>query len=109
MTYLYLAISIVADVIGTIALKASDGMTHLNASIMVLVFYTASFYFLSLVIKAMPVGVAYAMWSGMGIVLISLVSAYTFRQLPDLPAVIGMGLILAGVLVINLYSKDVVS
>lgn len=107
MTYLYLAISIIADVIGTIALKSSDGLTRLVASLVVLVFYTASFYFLSLVIRTMPVGVAYAIWSGMGIVLITLISAYTFNELPDMPAILGMGLILSGVMIINLYSKDV--
>ncbi|MDB4431567.1 SMR family transporter [Pseudomonadales bacterium] len=70
--------------------------------------YAAAFYFLSLVLKTIPVGIAYAIWAGMGIVLIASISAVVYQQIPDLPAIIGMGLILTGVLVINVFSKTVV-
>lgn len=107
MAYLFLAISIIADVIGTLALKASNGLTQLGAGTVVIIGYTISFYCLSLVLKVMPVGVAYAIWSGMGIVLITLSSAMMFGQRPDIPALLGMGLIISGVFVINLFSRDV--
>lgn len=107
MGYLYLAIAIVAEVIATNALKASEGFTRIGPSIIVLLGYGTAFYCLSLVLKTIPVGVAYAIWAGMGIVLVALVSAIVFKQVPDLPAVIGMTLIVSGVVVINVFSKTV--
>ena len=105
MGYWYLSVAIVAEVIGTMALKASNGFSHLVSSTICAVSYATTFYFLSLVLKTVPVGVAYAIWAGMGIVLIAVISAVIYKELPDLPAVLGMGLILSGVLVINIFSK----
>lgn len=103
--WLLLALAIVAEVIGTSALKASEGFTRLVPSGLVLVGYAVSFYCLSLVLRSIPVGVAYAIWSGLGIVLITLVAWVVYDQTVDLAGMLGMGLILAGVLVLNLFSK----
>ena len=105
MGYWYLAIAIVAEVVATNALKSSDEFTKLVPSIIVVVGYGAAFYFLSLVLKSIPVGIAYAIWAGMGIVLMAIVAAILFKQVPDLPAIIGMTLIVSGVVVINVFSK----
>ena len=105
MSYVHLAIAIVAEVIGTNALKASEGFTKLMPSAISILGYGAAFYFLSLVLKEMPVGVAYAIWAGLGIVLTIIVAAVVFKQVPDKPAILGMALIIAGVVVINAYSK----
>ena len=102
--WLLLIAAIVFEVFGTCALKASDGFTRLTPSILVAIGYAGAFYLLSLTLKEMPVGVAYAIWSGVGVLLISLVSWFLFGQKLDLPAVIGMLLIVAGVMVINLLS-----
>lgn len=107
MGYVYLFIAIVAEVIGTSALKAAEGFTRPVPSLVVVAGYGAAFYFLSLVLRTIPVGIAYAIWAGLGIVLITLVGMVAFRQAPDLPAVLGMGLIIAGVLVIHLFSRTV--
>ena len=107
MGYLYLTIAIISEVIATNALKASEEFTKLIPSIIVVVGYGAAFYFLSLVLKTIPVGVAYAIWAGMGIVLVAIVAAIMFKQVPDLPAVIGMLLIISGVAVINVFSKTI--
>ncbi len=105
--FIYLSIAIVAEVIGTSALKASEEFSKLWPSLIVIAGYGVAFYFLSLVLKTVPVGVAYAIWSGVGIVLIALVGALLFKQVPDTPAMIGMGLIIAGVVVMNVFSKTV--
>jgi small multidrug resistance pump len=102
--YLYLGIAIVAEVIATSALKASEGFTRPLPSLIVAASYVTAFYFLSLVLKSVPVGVAYAIWSGAGIVLIGLVGWLVLKQPLDLPAILGMGLIVAGVAVIQLFS-----
>lgn len=107
MGYLYLSISIIMEVIATSALNSSDGFTKLGPSIIVVVGYGIAFYCLSLVLRTIPVGVAYAIWAGLGIVLIALVGAVFFKQYPDLPAIIGIVLILAGVILINVFSKTV--
>ena len=107
MGYLYLAIAIISEVIATNALKASEEFTRLVPSIIVVVGYGGAFYFLSLVLKVLPLGIAYAIWAGMGIVLIAIVAAIVFKQIPDWPAVIGMFLIICGVVVINVFSKTV--
>jgi small multidrug resistance pump len=101
----YLAIAIVAEVIATSALKASEGFSRLAPSIVVVAGYTLAFFMLSLTLRAIPVGVAYAVWSGVGIVLISLAGYFVFGQRLDAPALIGMGLIVAGVAVIHLFSQ----
>jgi small multidrug resistance pump len=105
-TYLFLAIAVVCEVVATTALKASEGFTRLVPSLVVVIGYGIAFYFLSLTLKTIPTGVAYALWSGFGIILVSLISFLLYRQVLDLPAVIGIGLILAGVLVINLFSQS---
>ncbi len=107
MNFIYLGIAIVAEVIGTSALKASESFTKLVPSLVTLVAYCLAFYFLALTLRTIPVGIAYAIWSGLGIVLISLVAWFMFRQALDTPALIGLALIIAGVLVINLFSKSV--
>jgi small multidrug resistance pump len=104
--YAYLAIAIVSEVIATSALRAADGFTRLVPSILVVVGYAVAFLFLSLTLKTIPVGLAYAIWAGVGIVLVSLVAYFLYDQVLDAPALIGMGLIVAGVLVINLFSKS---
>lgn len=103
--YLYLTIAIVAEVIATSALKASDGFTRIGPSIIVAVGYGTAFYFLSLVLKSVPVGVAYAVWSGAGIVLIALIGWLALKQPLDLAAILGIALIVSGVLVIQLFSR----
>ncbi|ACC70841.1 multidrug efflux SMR transporter [Paraburkholderia phymatum] len=103
--YVLLAIAIVAEVIATSALRASDGFTRLVPAAVVLLGYGISFYCLSLTLKSLPVGIVYAIWSGVGIVLITLVAIVMYRQVPDLAAVAGLGLIVAGVVVLNLFSK----
>ncbi|CAB3746891.1 multidrug transporter [Burkholderia sp. MSh2] len=103
--YAWLAIAIVAEVVGTSALRAADGFTRLWPSMLVVAGYGIAFYCLSLTLRTMPVGIIYAVWSGAGIVLITLVAMLLYRQVPDLPAVIGLGLIIAGVVVLNLFSK----
>lgn len=107
MSYLYLVIAVVAEVTGTAALKSSEGFTNPIPSIVVVVGYSVAFYFLSLVLKTIPVGIAYAVWSGAGIVLISVVGLAVFGQKLDLPALVGMALIVSGIVVINLFSSSV--
>ncbi|HET7792302.1 MAG TPA: SMR family transporter [Rhizobacter sp.] len=104
--YLFLAIAIVVEVVATSCLKASNGFTRLWPSVVTVVGYCTSFYFLSLTLATIPTGIAYAIWSGVGIVLISLVGWWVFQQTLDAPALVGMGLIAAGVIVINVFSKS---
>ena len=107
MAYLYLTIAIIAEVIATNALKASEEFTKFFPSIIVIIGYGAAIYFLSLVLKVIPVGIAYAIWAGMGIVLVAIVAAISFKQIPDWPAIIGMTMIIMGVVIINVFSKSV--
>lgn len=104
-TLMYLMMAIVAEVIATTMLKASEGFTRLWPSLLVVVGYGVSFWGVSMVVKSMPLGIVYAIWSGMGIVLVSIAAVFVYQQKLDWPAMIGMGLIIAGVLVINLLSK----
>lgn len=106
--WLLLAAAIVSEVIATSALKASDGFTQLWPSIVVIAGYGLAFYFLALTLRAIPIGVAYAIWSGVGIVLISAIGWLLFGQKLDAPAIIGITLIVAGVMVLNLFSKSLV-
>jgi len=103
--WMILGLAIVAEVIGTTALKASENFTRLVPSLIVVVGYGVAFYCLSLVLKSVPVGIAYAVWSGLGIVLITAVAWLLYGQRIDLAGLIGMGLIIAGVLVLNVFSK----
>ncbi|AVA22542.1 SMR family transporter [Rhizobium sp. LEGMi198b] len=105
--YAMLLVAIVLEVIGTTALQMSQQFTRLGPSIVLVLCYVAAFYFLSLTLRVIPVGIAYAIWSALGIVLISVVGLVFFRQKLDLAAIIGLGLIIAGVLVVNLFSKSV--
>ncbi|MBC15631.1 multidrug resistance protein; DLP12 prophage [Pseudodesulfovibrio profundus] len=105
MGYVYLAIAIVAEVVGTTAMQASEGFTKPIPSIVVVVGYGVAFYFLSLVLRTIPMGIAYAIWAGLGIVLIALTGVVLYKQTLDVPAMIGMGLIVAGVAIINIFSR----
>ncbi len=107
LTHIYLVIAIGFEVVATSALKESAGFTRLWPSVISLVCYGFAFYLLSLALRTMPVGVVYAVWSGAGVMLIALVGWLVFKQSLDWPAVLGIGLIMAGVLVINLFSKTV--
>jgi small multidrug resistance pump len=107
MKWLFLFIAIMAEVIGTSALKYSEGFTRWLPSAIVVIGYGIAFYFLSLTLKSIPIGIAYAIWSGLGIVLITAIGFFVFKQTPDIPAIIGIGLIIIGVIVINLFSKTV--
>lgn len=105
MAYIYLALAIIAEVVATSALKATEGFTRLGPSLVVIVGYVIAFYLLSLVLHTVPVGIAYAIWAGLGIVLVALVGLVLYGQRPDLPAVLGIALIVAGVVVIQLFSR----
>lgn len=105
--WLLLLAAIIAEVAATSALKASAGFTRLWPSVCVVVGYSAAFYCLALTLRAIPIGVAYAIWAGLGIVLIALVGWLVFGQRLDAPAVAGMLLIVAGVVVMNVFSKAV--
>ena len=104
MQWLYLGAAIVAEVIATSALKASEGFTRLIPSLVVLIGYATAFYFLSLTLRTMPLGIVYAVWSAVGIALVSVIGWFLYRQSLDAPAMIGIGLIVAGVVVINGFS-----
>ena len=105
LSWAYLLTAIVAEVIATSALKASDGFSKLLPSVITVAGYAVAFYCLSLTLRHIPVGVAYAVWSGLGVVLITAVAWLVFGQKLDLPALIGIGLIVAGVVVMNVFSK----
>lgn len=105
MTFVYLVLAIVAEVIATSALKASMGFTRPLPSVVVVLGYGLAFYLLSLVLRTLPVGVAYAIWAGLGIVLVTLVGIVVFGEKPDLPAVIGISLIVTGVVMLQVFSK----
>jgi len=107
MAYMYLALAIVAEVAATSALKASAEFTRWVPSLIVVAGYGIAFYCLTLVLRTIPLGITYAIWSGVGIVLVAVVGALLYRQIPDWPAIIGMSLIVAGVLVIHLFSSTV--
>lgn len=106
-TYIALGIAIILEVIGTSALMASQQFTRLVPTIVMSLSYLSAFYFLSLALQSIPVGIAYAIWSGLGIVLISIVGLVVFKQQLDLPAVIGISLIVGGVIVVNTFSKSI--
>ncbi len=104
--YLYLLIAVITEVIGTSALQASAQFTRLWPSVIVVLAYTATFIFMSYTLKYMPVSLVYAIWSGLGIVFIALIGFFWFKQSLDAPAIIGLSLIVAGVLIIHLFSKS---
>lgn len=103
--WLFLGVAIAAEVVATSSLKVSAGFTKLWPSLLVVLGYVVAFYFLSLTLKTIPIGIAYAIWAGLGIVLISVAGWLIFGQKLDFASIFGMGLIVAGVVVINLFSK----
>lgn len=105
--WLAITIAILFEVMATTALKASNEFTRLLPSVLVVVGYLTAFYFMTLSMRVLPVGIMYAIWSGVGIVLISVLGWFFYRQALDVPAIIGMGLIIAGVVVINVFSKSI--
>ena len=105
--WLYLVVAIVAEVIATTALKASEEFTRPGPSAVVVVGYGIAFYFLAKTLQVIPVGITYAVWSGVGIVLITLIAWLVYGQSLDLAAIVGLALIVAGVLVLNLFSKSI--
>lgn len=107
MSWFILIIAITAEVIATTALKASDGFTRVYPSVITCVGYAISFYCLAQTLRVIPVGVVYAIWSGAGIVAISIIGYVVYKQTLDSAALLGIGLIVAGVLVLNVFSKSV--
>jgi len=106
MTYLYLAVAILSEVAATSALKASEEFTRFWPSLIVIVGYGLAFYFMTLVLRVLPLGITYAIWSGVGIVLVVVVGALVYQQVPDLAGIMGMALIIAGVVVIHVFSNS---
>ena len=106
VVYAVLVVAIVFEVLGTWAMQAAQHFTRLVPTAMMVVCYAIAFFFLSWSLRYVPVGIAYAIWSGLGIVLISAVGYFVFGQKLDLAALVGLGLIIAGVLVLNLFSKS---
>ncbi|MCB8836069.1 multidrug efflux SMR transporter [Aurantimonas sp. VKM B-3413] len=107
MNAIYLGIAIVCEIIGTTALKSTAGFTRLTPALVTVVAYVFAFYFLALPLRTLPVGIVYAIWSGTGIVILALIDLLWFRQPIDMAGLAGIALILAGVLVINLFSHSV--
>jgi small multidrug resistance pump len=103
--FIYLILAVVAETVGTSALQASQQFTRLWPSLLVILAYAISFYLLALTLRTMPVGIMYALWSGLGIVLIAIIGWIVFGQKLDLPAILGMGLILSGIIVIHVFSN----
>lgn len=105
--WIFLGVAIVSEVIATSALKAAEEFTRPWPSLIVVVGYASAFYFLTLTLRTIPIGIAYAIWSGVGVALITLVGWVLYKQTLDLPAFIGIGLIVSGVVVLNVFSKAV--
>lgn len=105
--YIYLIIAVAAETIGTTALQASDQFTKLWPTLLVVISYGCAFYFLGIALKYIPVGIAYALWSGLGIVLIALIGFAVFGQVLDLAALLGLGMIIGGIVVIQVFSNTV--
>ncbi len=107
MPWVFLTIAITGEIIGTLSLKASEGFSRLAFGALAVIGYGVAFYFLSLVLKSIPVGVAYAVWAGAGVATIAILGVFLFGQKLDLAAVIGIALIVAGVIVLNTMSDTV--
>lgn len=103
--YLYLAIAIAAEVVATTSMKAIDGFSKPLPLILVVGGYAIAFWMLTLVVRTIPVGIAYAIWAGLGIVLVSIAAMFIYQQKLDLPAVLGMVMIVSGVVVIQAFSR----
>jgi len=107
MTYFYLALAIAAEVAGTSLLKATEEFTKLVPTTFLVIFYLISFWLMTLALRELPLGVVYAVWSGLGICLVAVVGAFVYKEMPDLPSLIGMGLIISGVVVMHLFSTSI--
>ncbi|MBW2558287.1 MAG: QacE family quaternary ammonium compound efflux SMR transporter [Deltaproteobacteria bacterium] len=105
--YMYLAVAIVAEVVATSALKASEEFTRWIPGIIVVIGYGISFYYMTLALRYIPLGITYAVWAGLGIVLVTVAGVVLYKQMLDMPAIIGIGLIIAGLIVISLFSKTI--
>ena len=104
--YIYLILAIISETIGTVALQASQQFTRLGPSVIVVIGYALSFYLLAYTLKYMQIGIVYAIWSGLGIVFIAMIAYLVYGQKLDLPAVLGISMILAGILIIHLFSNS---
>ena len=104
--YAILMVAVLCETIATTALQASQQFTRLWPSVIVVVGYAISFYLLSLTLRTLPVGIMYAIWSGLGIIFVAIIGYFAFQQRLDMPAILGIGLILCGILVINLFSES---
>ena len=109
MSYLYLALAIAAEVAGTSLLKATEEFTKLVPTTFLIIFYAMSFWLMTLALRDLPLGVVYAVWSGLGIVLVAIIGALVYKEVPDLGSIIGMALIISGVVVMHLFSKTIQS
>jgi small multidrug resistance pump len=109
MSYLYLALAIAAEVAGTSLLKATEEFTKLVPTTFLIIFYAMSFWLMTLALRDLPLGVVYAVWSGLGIVLVAIIGALVYKEMPDLGSIIGMALIISGVVVMHLFSKTIQS
>tara|TARA_B100000953_G_scaffold128974_1_gene106220 strand:+ start:116 stop:445 length:330 start_codon:yes stop_codon:yes gene_type:complete len=107
MIYFYLALAIVAEVAGTSLLKATEEFTKLLPTTFLVIFYLISFWLMTLALRELPLGVVYAVWSGLGIVLVAIIGVFVYKEIPDLASILGMGLIISGVVVIHLFSKSI--
>ncbi|MEM7774256.1 MAG: multidrug efflux SMR transporter [Pseudomonadota bacterium] len=107
MHWLYLSLAIFAEVAGSAALKQSDGFTKPGFAMISIASFVVALFLLSLALRDVPLGIAYAIWAGVGIVLVSLLGVAVFRQVLDVPALVGIGLIVGGVVVINTLSRSV--
>lgn len=106
--WLFLSLAIICEVVGTSALKSAEGFTRFWPSVIVVAGYAIAFYFLSLTLKTIPVGVAYAIWSGAGTILIALIGVICIGQKLDFPAIVGILIIVLGVAILNVFSRSVV-
>ena len=109
MSYFYLALAIAAEVAGTSLLKATEEFTKLVPTTFLIIFYAMSFWLMTLALRDLPLGVVYAVWSGLGIVLVAIIGALVYKEMPDLGSIIGMALIISGVVVMHLFSKTIQS
>ncbi|HIF35442.1 MAG TPA: multidrug efflux SMR transporter [Candidatus Thioglobus sp.] len=107
MTYFYLALAISAEVAGTSLLKATEEFTKLVPTTFLVIFYLISFWLMTLALRELPLGVVYAVWSGLGICLVAVVGAFVYKEMPDLASLVGMGLIISGVVVMHLFSTSI--
>lgn len=109
MKWVYLALAICFELLGTSSLKSTVGFTKLVPSVLTLFGYAVAFYFLSLSLEEIPIGIAYAIWSAVGIVLVAIIGYFVYGQALDKPAILGMGLIIVGVVIMNTMSKSTAS